>query len=105
MWSGCSVVEDAVLSSGYSVDFLLSRDGRQNTIESFDGPNIAIEVDGPSHFLYASTLPRGETLMKRRHLTSSGLEVVSIPYWDWAALESKSTFDKCGYVRQRLQPL
>ena len=63
---------------------------------------LAIEVDGPSHFLHASQVPRGETLMKRRHLASQGLLVVPVPYWEWSALELMPISARVEYLRERL---
>jgi len=90
------VTEDAVLANGYSVDFLLhhkhptSAGGLRAAQQTSRLPlMLAVEVDGPSHFLQASTIPRGETLMKHRHLRALGLRVVSIPYWEWAPLEAE----------------
>jgi hypothetical protein len=71
---------EAVLPSGYTVDIL---------VHGADRP-IAVEVDGPSHFLNSSQVPRGETLMKRRHLREHAqVDLVEIPYWEWAALEAE----------------
>jgi len=71
---------------------------------------VAIEVDGPSHFAYATPVapsmgeetqmsgaadggtavfrrvPLGATAMKRRHLVRAGYTVVSVPFWEWDAL-------------------
>jgi hypothetical protein len=67
-------VEEAVdAQSGYTIDVLV--DGK-----------IAIEVDGPSHFLFDCRTPKGATVLKRRHLQLLGYKVVSVPYWDWNLL-------------------
>jgi hypothetical protein len=54
MWQ---VEDEAILPSGYSVDLLLLPDGVTGTTEA-----TAVEIDGPSHFLHASRVPRGETV-------------------------------------------
>ena len=57
------------------------------------GPLLAVEVDGPSHFLRAGgggararAVPTGATRLKRRLLGALGYRVVSIPYWEWDAM-------------------
>ena len=85
---------EAVLPNGYTVDLLLRGDGAARP--------VAVEVDGPSHFLHASQVPRGETLMKRRHLASQGLLVVPVPYWEWSALELMPISARVEYLRERL---
>jgi hypothetical protein len=56
--------------SGYTIDVLV--DGR-----------IAVEVDGPTHFLFDGRTPTGATLLKRRHLLLLGYHVVALPYFVW----------------------
>jgi hypothetical protein len=74
--------------SGYSIDVLV--DGR-----------IAVEVDGPCHFLRLGRTPTGSTLLKRRHLTLLNYTVISVPYWDWQAL-AKRCADRDAYMRDLL---
>ena len=63
-------------ASGYSIDALATlKDGRR----------LAVEVDGPSHFLGRSHQPTGATLLKRRQLRYFGWAVKSVAYWDWSA--------------------
>jgi hypothetical protein len=56
---------------------------------------IALEVDGPAHFLRNTGHPMGHTIMKQRILELLGYRVVSIPHfeWDripyWASMELK----------------
>jgi len=67
--------EFAVFGGVYTLDIVL-------------GDSVAIEVDGPSHFL-ESTRTQGdlrynaETLFKQRVLTSLGWTIYSLPYKDW----------------------
>eukprot|EP01052_Picozoa_sp_SAG31_P010216 SAG31_NODE_552_length_14204_cov_14.295356_10_plen_706_part_00 len=60
-------------------------------------PDLAIEVDGPSHFLLhcrgggvslqsVHSVSTGATEMKRRQLRQLGWEVQSIPYYEWQSL-------------------
>lgn len=44
---------------------------------------VAIEVDGPCHFVRGARSPNGRTLLKRRLLTKLGWHLVSVPYWEW----------------------
>lgn len=47
---------------------------------------LAVEADGPSHFLRNTLCPDGATLMKRRILAHLGWTVASVPYHHWIAL-------------------
>ena len=61
-------------ASGYSIDALATlKDGRR----------VAVEVDGPSHFLGSSHQPTGATLLKHRQLRYFGWRLESVPYWEW----------------------
>jgi hypothetical protein len=61
-------------ASGYSIDALVTlKDGKQ----------LAVEVDGPSHFLCRSQRPTGSTLLKHRQLRYFGWRLESVPYWEW----------------------
>ena len=57
--------------SGYSLDATVS----------FGGRNVAVEVDGPSHFW--GRTPTGTTLLKRRQLRAAGWSLLSVPLWEW----------------------
>jgi len=65
------------IGEGYSIDMM---------VVTRDGSRIAIEVDGPSHFLTATHTPNGATQLKRRQLRNFGYEVVSLPFWEWQAI-------------------
>jgi hypothetical protein len=54
---------------------------------------IAIECDGPSHYL-SSGRENGRTLDKRRLLERLGWKVVNIPYQDNVLMESRSFLEK-----------
>ena len=61
-------------ASGYSIDVLATlKDGRR----------VAVEVDGPSHFLGSSHQPTGATLLKRRQLRYFDWHLESVLYWEW----------------------
>ena len=62
--------------SGYSIDALVTLN---------NGERIAVEVDGPSHFVGRSHQPTGSTLLKHRQLRYFGWRLESVPYWEWDA--------------------
>jgi len=68
--------------SGYSIDALIKPSG-SNGWEGGSSLGIAIEVDGPYHYLSNSEMPNGSTLLKRRLLDKLGYRVVSVPHWEW----------------------
>ena len=50
-----------------------------------NGKKVAIEVDGPSHFI--GRKPTGSTMLKRRQIANAeGIPLVSVPYWEWGEL-------------------
>ena len=61
-------------TSGYSIDALV-------TLK--DGKKLAVEVDGPSHFIGRLHQPTGATLLKHRQLRYFGWRLESVPYWEW----------------------
>ena len=61
-------------ASGYSIDALVTLN---------DGERVAVEVDGPSHFIGRSHQPTGATLLKHRQLRYFGWRLESVPYWEW----------------------
>ena len=56
---------------GYSLD----------AVVDFEGREVAVEVDGPSHFVGRE--PSGATALKRRQLRAAGWALLSVPYWEW----------------------
>ena len=64
---------------------------------------IAVEADGPRHFLRnRQRQPRGGTLLRNRLLAALGWHVVVIPYYDW---EAAGGFDeRVTYLRVALAP-
>ncbi|KAJ1638648.1 hypothetical protein T492DRAFT_575835, partial [Pavlovales sp. CCMP2436] len=51
-----------------------------------DRAGIAIEVDGPTHYLDERRL-RPASEMIQRHLALAGWAVLAVPYWEWDALK------------------
>ena len=74
---------------GYSLDAVVSHGGRE----------VAVEVDGPSHFI--GRTPTGATVLKRRQLRAAGWALLPVPYWDWDALRGKAAKQK--YLRAQLE--
>ena len=80
------VLEDA---GGYSVDILLHE------------ARVAVEVDGPSHYVECDhrPLPSGSTLLKHRQLEAFGYRVVSVAFWEWQPLRTAA--QKGAYLKGR----
>ena len=81
------VVEGATDDGLFRVDCLLA-DRR-----------VAVEADGPSHYL-ADRAPNGPTRLRRRLLEARGLRVVSVPYFEWGPLATDAA--KNAYLADRL---
>ena len=79
-------------TTGYALDLALP------------SQRVAVEVDGPSHFLLPDRqgrhAPNGSTVLKRRLLAKAGWRVVSVPYYDWDGLASS---EREGYLKQLLE--
>jgi len=77
---GCLPHDEATSCSGYPIDMLVH----------WRGADVAIEVDGPSHFVRGSQQPTSAAALKRRQLESLGSSrLVSVPYWEWCQLGRK----------------
>lgn len=63
---------------------------------------VAVEVDGPTHFPWASRRVLGKTALKRRLLGAMGWRVLPVPFYDWpeAGLDAQA-----AYLRTRLRGL
>ncbi|EJK61674.1 hypothetical protein THAOC_17795 [Thalassiosira oceanica] len=86
---GLDVDEEVLLGSGYRVDALVNVGDR----------GVAIEVDGPSHFIHRR--PTGSATLKHRQVaTLDCIEVVSVPYWEWDGL--KNSVMKQHYLHEKL---
>jgi len=88
---GLAPREEVRTPQGYSLDAVVSYGGRE----------VAVEVDGPSHFL--GRTPTGATALKRRQLRAAGWALLPVPYWEWDALGSKAA--KQDYLRVALEGL
>ena len=81
---GLSVTEEYIdPHSGYSIDIMVA----PTDFHAAAGlKQIAIEVDGPSHYAVGSRTKLGATVMKHRHMEQLGFNMKSVPYWEWDAL-------------------
>lgn len=66
-------VAEVTGESGYSFDVLVE----------WQGETVAVEVDGPHHFLLPSRTPTAATRLKRRQARRLGSRLCSIPFWEW----------------------
>ena len=82
--------EEVRTPQGYSLDAVVMHGGRE----------VAIEVDGPSHF--CGRTPTGATALKRRQLRAAGWALLPVPYWEWDAL-GRSMAAKQEYLLAGLQ--
>ncbi len=91
---GLDPKEEVLLSSGYRIYALVEVDGK----------TVGVEVDGPSHFIGKGTSPTGSTILKRRLVPAiDGIELVSVPYWEWDKLgKSQTKKQKQEYLRKLL---
>jgi hypothetical protein len=67
------------------------------------GVKVAIEVEGPHHYIQPSSTLSGPTLYRNRALAARGYVVISVPYWDWKALDS--TAQQQRYLLAKLSGL
>mmetsp|Transcript_20401 Transcript_20401/g.30328 ORF Transcript_20401/g.30328 Transcript_20401/m.30328 type:complete len:144 (+) Transcript_20401:312-743(+) len=89
---GLDPKEEVLMGSGYRID----------AIVEVNEKTIAVEVDGPSHFIGRSKSPTGSTILKRRQVPPiDGIELVSVPYWNWDKL-GKDKAKKQEYLRHLL---
>ena len=89
---GLDPKEEVLMDSGYRIDALVEVNGK----------TMGVEVDGPSHFIGRSKSPLAKTILKRRQVQSiDGIELVSVPYWEWDSL-GKSQTKKQEYLRRLL---
>jgi len=97
---GVEYEEEAIdEESGYSIDILVSHSGEHG--DHVGARKIAIEVDGPGHYLLpARRTANGNTVLKTRVLSMPGYKSVSVPFWDWDGLEGQVAKD--AYLRKVL---
>jgi very-short-patch-repair endonuclease len=52
------------------------------------GVQLAIEVDGPNHYVSPGRKVDGPTQFRNRMLAAQGYTVISVPYWEWDACKT-----------------
>jgi hypothetical protein len=81
-------MEHLILNGLLPVDIYCTKQGKDGNHKQID---IAIEVDGPSHFHRNSNTPTTATLLRNRLILNAGLRLLVIPYKEWNAAEKKGT--------------
>jgi len=104
---GLDAEEEVIIEEGYSIDIVLtpspeghgapSAADQAHSLQS----KVAIEVDGPSHFLYRSQRPSGSTVLKRRQLRGCGWTLIPVPFFEWSAAAPRPTTKKEQAAAQR----
>jgi hypothetical protein len=77
----------------YSVDVI--------AMHTATGRRLAIEADGPHHFLLPGRQPTGDTLARDRALAARGYVVVSVPWWKWNAMQADAA-QHAAYLRHKV---
>ena len=75
---GADVEEEHRTAQGWTVDLVLT----------WRGVRVAVEVDGPSHFLSGSSVPTGATALKTRMLSNlaPSTPLVNVAWFTWSTL-------------------
>ena len=77
------------LAVPHLLEYLVARDLLSIDIAVIDdGRKLAIEVDGPFHFPVNARTPLGHTMIRRRLLRAAGWTVLSIPWYEWFAMNT-----------------
>ncbi|XP_063069648.1 FAST kinase domain-containing protein 1, mitochondrial [Engraulis encrasicolus] len=63
---------------------------------------IAVDFLGPKSFCRNSRLPKGEILMRRRHLEILGYRVIQIPHFEWNSMELSTPDAWKQYLKKRI---
>ena len=87
---GLDLQEEVRTTQGYSLDVVVCVEGRK----------VAVEVDGPSHFVGCTQKPTGATALKRRQLCTFGWELLVVPYWEWDGLPGRA--EQLKYLQRQL---
>jgi hypothetical protein len=93
-WQQAPAMEQRTPDGAYSIDIA--------AVTAAGGLQLAVEVDGPSHFLRQ---PRravdGPTRCRNRALAVRGFSVVSMPYWEWRELTAGGEGDRQQQQQQQ----
>ena len=66
------------------------------------GRQVAIEADGPTHFLLSGREVTGDTLARNRALAARGYVVVSVPYWEWGEVKGGAV-QQAAYLQRKVE--
>jgi hypothetical protein len=91
-WQQPPVLEQRTADGALSIDIAAT---------TSSGVQLAIEVDGPSHFVRPNYKLTGPTLFRNRALAARGYVLVSIPYREWSKLRGAA--QKQQYLLSSLQ--
>jgi len=72
------VMEQRTADGAFSIDI---------AVTTAAGSQVAIEVDGPSHFLRPDNTLDGRTQSRNKALAARGWSVVTVPYFEWNGLQ------------------
>jgi len=96
----------AAVQHGFEEEHLEPRTGYSLDL-ALPSSRIAIEVDGPSHFLRPDSqgvrAPSGTTVLKRRLIAAAGWRVISVPFYDWGRLNTAD--ERQAYLERAVAPL
>jgi len=90
-WQQLPVMEQRTADGAFSIDI---------AAVTAAGVALAIEVDGPSHFVRPGNRLNGPTQYRNRALAAQGYTVISIPHWEWNRLSNQQ---QVQYVKNALQ--
>ncbi|GBF91353.1 hypothetical protein Rsub_04093 [Raphidocelis subcapitata] len=71
-------------------------------LHAASGLRLAMEADGPTHFLRPGREVSGHTLARNRALSARGCVVVSVPYWEWAKVQ-RDAGKAAAYLSQAVE--
>jgi hypothetical protein len=91
-WQQPPVLEQRIADGALSIDIAAT---------TRSGVQLAIEVDGPYHFVQPDDTLTGPTLFRNRALAARGYVLVSIPYWEWRKLGGAA--QRQQYLLSKLQ--
>ena len=96
----------AAVQHGFEEEHLDPRTGYSLDL-AMPSSRIAIEVDGPSHFLLPDgrgvRRPNGPTLLKRRLLAAAIWRVISVPFYEWNGFATAN--GQQTYLERAVAPL
>jgi very-short-patch-repair endonuclease len=92
MWQGELRMEAVTPDGNFNIDI---------AAVTAAGVQLAVEVDGPTHFVSPGRRVDGPTQFRNRMLAAQGYTVISIPYCEWNAC--KTAQQRHDYLMFRLQ--